>query len=850
MTEVTCMYRAEKVAFVCNWTEEHVGMLLDEMQAAAVGSVDGNVLVTARAGAGKTRVLTAHALFLQKHCGVPADRIMLLAFNRRAASEMESRLRDWLGDDIPHVMTFHALAYALVHPPQKLLFDDKDEGKQHLSEVTQKVIDEHVRHPDLANRIQDLMLEHFRADWSRITTGGYHLSEQEFLDYRYSLQHETLRGDRVSNFGQKAIANLLAEHDVSYWFERTIRWGGRRLRADFAVPRGAQPNLYIRFADSAHEDDNAAWQQLTAAVETGKFKGALLQYGPNDLTTLGEAGFAQRLCDDLREHGLKPRRLSTDELWRAVSDRAIDSFTQAMVNFVGRCRQRAWSIEDLVQHATHRKMNGDVSNYEIEFYRIGRYVYAGYLARLERDNREDFNGLMLRAAEKVQDGTTRFERKGNAGDLRDIDYLHIDEYQDFSRSFHDLTSAMRVTNPDMTVFAVGDDWQAINGFAGSDLAYFRNFGEHFSPARKLSITQNYRSSRRIVEASNALLTDEDEPAQAVNEDDGLVRVCNLDKFGPTPLEREILRARKHRNGPETDEHEIAVARIAQWLAQTGEVALLNRTRDPDALLGSTLKAAQAALRELVADGLYDNISVDTAHSYKGLESDSVVILDAVANHYPLIHPHWIFGQIFGDTLASVEAAELRLFYVAVSRARQRLIICTQHAKRSPFFDMIQKANGFSELDINVLAPITRDTSDHCEVRVFDSYSVKDQLKLDEFNFVDHADSSHKHWSRVMPREEVTEDWITKAPWNNGLVRIEVYDHRNNPIWSSGERHNATKLSQTDPFQRADSLAITNKAYTTSSTADPEQWTLSGSVDRDLSAVPTAVHHARSGRDVR
>lgn len=144
-------HKREKQRFVSHWADERYELALDEEQAAAVGTVNGNVLVTARAGSGKTRVLTARALFLHKHCGVPAHRMMLLAFNRRAASEMEGRLRKWLGDDIPHVMTFHALAYALVHPSERLLYDDKDEGRQHLSEVTQQVIDEHVRHPRLGD---------------------------------------------------------------------------------------------------------------------------------------------------------------------------------------------------------------------------------------------------------------------------------------------------------------------------------------------------------------------------------------------------------------------------------------------------------------------------------------------------------------------------------------------------------------------------------------------------------------------------------------------------------------------------------------------------------------------------
>ena len=790
----TGSYKREKRKFVAHWADEHHNLPLDEEQAAAVGTVQGNALVTARAGSGKTRVLTARALFLHKHCGIPASRIMLLAFNRRAASEMESRLREWLGDDIPHVMTFHALAHALVHPSQKLLYDDKNEGKQHLSEVTQEVIDEHVRDPIWMYRIQALMLEHFRADWNQIESGGYHLSGEEFLQYRYSLQHETLKGHRASNFGQKVIANLLIEHGVQYRFNSSFTWGGRRMYADFVIQHRTKQSLYIHFVNSDRSENQPSRQTLKDSIDSGKFKGTLLEYNREQLEALGESGFMQRLCSDLREHELKPRRLDPDELWLEVRAHAIKIFTRAMVTFVGRCRQRAWSINDLDQQAMQRKANPDASDYEVEFYRIGRSIYKTYLSTLDTENLEDFNGMMLKAAETVRRGTIRFERKGNAGDLRQIDYLHIDEYQDFSPSFHDLTSAMRTTNPNMTIFAVGDDWQAINGFAGSDLTYFHNFDQHFANAQHVSITRNYRSRMRIVAASNALLTAADEPSQAVNTNQGTVEVCDLNGINPTAIELEICGTGKH----VVDEYEVAVARIAQWLAKAGEVALLNRTRDPDALAGSTPKTAQTSLREMLEEELRENITVDTAHSYKGLESDSVVVLDAIANHYPLIHPHWIFGQIFGDTLESIQAAELRLFYVAVSRARNRLIICTQDAKRSPFLDTIQSACHFPTLDLNDLPPVAQKASDFCEVQVFDAYEVRDRLRHEGFKFVDSTEGRRPYWSKVKPSAEVTDDWIAKAPWNDERVRIEVYDHTNMCIYLS-EDGDDTGLAEADPF---------------------------------------------------
>ena len=58
------------------------------------------------------------------------------------------------------------------------------------------------------------------------------------------------------------------------------------------------------------------------------------------------------------------------------------------------------------------------------------------------------------------------------GDLKQIRYVLIDEYQDFSELFYRLVQAVREQNPRARFFCVGDDWQAINGFAGSDLRFF------------------------------------------------------------------------------------------------------------------------------------------------------------------------------------------------------------------------------------------------------------------------------------------------------------------------------------------------------------------------------------------
>ncbi|MHC5726298.1 MAG: UvrD-helicase domain-containing protein, partial [Nostoc sp.] len=173
-------YQYQKLSYVQSWVKTNLNTSPDLEQAAAIGAVEGHIQVVARAGSGKTSTLVNRALFLQKHCGVAPNEILLLAFNRKAAEEIRERLTLQLQSSIPHVMTFHALAYALVHPEKSILFNERD-GQQNKAQALQTVIYEYHRKPDVYEKIRVLMMANFREDWERIAWGGYDKSPEEML---------------------------------------------------------------------------------------------------------------------------------------------------------------------------------------------------------------------------------------------------------------------------------------------------------------------------------------------------------------------------------------------------------------------------------------------------------------------------------------------------------------------------------------------------------------------------------------------------------------------------------------------------------------------------------------------
>lgn len=152
------------------------------------------------------------------------------------------------------------------------------------------------------------------------------------------------------------------------------------------------------------------------------------------------------------------------------------------------------------------------------------------------------------------------------GDLSRLRYVLIDDFQDFSRTFYELSKAFRDCNAGVEFFCVGDDWQAINGFAGSDLRFFSRFDEYFANTSECGITTNYRSTRSVVVLGNAVMHGRG-IAAAASEEAGEIAVGWLNEFRPAAAEHD-----RH-NG---DEVTPALLRVVRSLLDRGLDVVLPR----------------------------------------------------------------------------------------------------------------------------------------------------------------------------------------------------------------------------------------------------------------------------------
>lgn len=810
-----------RVKFVKDWLAVHSpsqdGKLpnLDTEQALSVASVNGNIQVIARAGSGKTTTLVLRAFFLIKHCNINPHELLLLAFNRKAAQEVRKKLmfllsgvpesqlakkidelkkrnsRDAIATleakaieqlitqhdiSLPNVFTFHALAYAIVHPEESPLFDSED--NQSLSRLTQGIIDDYLRDSKHQAEIKHLMMAHFKEDWIRIVSGGYEQDKATFLQYRRSLPQQSLKGEYVKSYGEKLIADFLFEHDIDYKYERNHTWNNINYRPDFTLFKTAKSGVIIEYFGLKGDPDYDEMSDKKQQYWKDKNNWNLLFYTQVNIAEQSNENFLNHLKKDIEAQGFICNKLSDEDIWQRCKERAIDRFTAAMVAFIGRCRKESLTEDEMALKYNNYKTSSEV---ESQFLRFSTRFYTDYLNTLKNTGEDDFDGLIQKASSILTQGKTTFETKSTTGELSNLKYLFIDEYQDFSHLFNELIQSIKKASPKVNLFCVGDDWQAINGFAGSNLKYFKEINRYIKEPKKLEITTNYRSPTPIVELGNKLMQGLGTPAKANKSHSCTLNLVDMANYKPVRLELE-----RHSGDIITP----AVLRIInQSLLKEQDVVLLCRKNSicgyvfwgaSEIQLGNLrgLEKYLQFIRSFFPEEQRNKITISTSHRYKGLEKPTVIVMDLVKRCYPLIHPDWVFHRFFGTTLETIIEEERRLLYVALTRAKKDLFIITDTKEPSPFFDNIRSATFMNAIQWDNCPPFVaegqvRRVSVHIKNFQYaensGTFPIKDLLNASGYRWR----AVSKTWEKTFPMEEFDINILTSEIWYSAATNLQV-----------------------------------------------------------------------------
>lgn len=397
----------------------------------------------------------------------------------------------------------------------------------------------------------------------------------------------------------------------------------------------------------------------------------------------------------------------------ALNENEIEKLTDMMTQFINRAQQKYLGSKVTVAEVAERYLaENEVSGRERLFIELGVECFRRYHWYLLDAKRglmgfsqygTDFNLIVSWASKMIYSGRPEVEKL-----LSQKKYILIDEYQDFSQLFLAAVEAIRSVAPDAKLFVVGDDWQAINRFAGSEVEYFRNFEGYFGKdLRRYEISTNYRCDKEVVSLARRFVCrsmKEKGNFRAFSREQGKVVVAKPQEtevgYALVPydlrvsVEDRILREAVIRTGCVVVKK--AVVRYLKTVVeiirenlegrgrvQAKEIMILHRNNEMNiggvslAGFGRGLKWGLDRLGVLSEEEFDDKVRLMTMHKSKGLEADVVVILEADEGVIPKTHPDTILYRMFGETEDIALDDQKRLFYVAMTRAKHRLYILSE-----------------------------------------------------------------------------------------------------------------------------------------------------------------------------
>ncbi|KRB50392.1 helicase IV [Rhizobium sp. Root708] len=649
--------------------------LTPEQRLSVVVDEDAT-LVLAGAGSGKTSVITAKAAYLVKAGIRQPDEILLLAFAKNAAEEMSERVEVRSG--VPIVArTFHAIAYDIIGSVEgsKPALADHATDDVKFTHLIKQILKDLVRALSEVSRAIIQWFAHFlvepKTEWDFRTKHDFY-THMEKQDLR------TLQGEKVKSYEELQIANWLYENGVEYEYEpdykHKIRGTGRRdycpdfrltesgvYIEHFGVRRqkvadGSERLLTAPFINRDEYLRSMEWKrEVHAAHETVLIETYSYERQEGRLLT----ALAEKLAPHVT---LNPR--SADTIFdRVVELNQVDAFSQLLGTFLRKFKSGGYSVADCEAKSERMKLG----NRAKAFLAVFTPVFEEYQKSL--GGRIDFEDMILRAAQYAESG--RY--------VSPFRHILVDEFQDISQSRARLVKALKAQHPDVRVFAVGDDWQSIFRFAGSDIHLMRHFGEEFGGSfngktgvhRTVDLGRTFRSIDQIALAARAFVLKN--PAQiskqivpAGNATEPAIRIVMTSKNEEAKKLGEVLA-------------EIS-AKIES--ANTASVLLLGRYRfiEPD-------------IRDLQRRFSRLRISFKTIHASKGLEADHVIVLNADSGRmgFP--------SEIVDDPLLTLvspdeelfeNAEERRVMYVAMTRARRTLTIMASNSRPSSFVTELAK----------------------------------------------------------------------------------------------------------------------------------------------------------------
>ncbi|WP_353614534.1 UvrD-helicase domain-containing protein [Mangrovibacter phragmitis] len=661
---------------------------LTEEQARAVICFDNRVQVIAAAGSGKTSTMVAKAAYAIYRGIVDPERIVLLAFNKKAAEELKDRARksfERLGMEGVSVeaSTFHSLGLHIIGKATGEKPDIPEWATATSPEGFRKL-------NDIVNQLKDRS-PIFCTQWDLFRfVFGKHLNMfgspeiADVWDEQGNGRICTIRGESVKSQEECMIANWLFYNGVEYHYEEPYKYQTanedyRQYKPDFYYPeiklyhehfaldkQGLPPANFDGYLDGVHWKRKIHREMGTELFET-------TSYG------LREGNDFKRIESELTKRGIILKPNSDREVPKG-GQKPMES--QALIGlvctFISHLKSNCLTIPAIYQRLDDMPESTDKYRYQM-FLNIAVPIMEAREAALAAESCIDFEDMLNLAAEYLESG--RCEAP--------YELVMADEFQDSSQARARLCRAL-VQKPGRFLFAVGDDWQSINRFAGADVSVMTRFLQWFGHGQVLKLERTFRCPQVLCNVSSTFISKN--PNQIPKQVHSL-----------TPAQGPVLTAFQ------VDSQDKMAGAIDQFVMKLAE-GIRSGSIQPGQLgkvsvyiLGRYNNDRQYVPGRQARFNRWVDVSFLTIHRSKGSEADYVILPNMVSFTRGRSFPN---TQAYDPvlTLAMPDddnfplGEERRLFYVALTRARRSVAMFTVKGRYSTFLNELKEDGAVSVTD--------------------------------------------------------------------------------------------------------------------------------------------------------
>ncbi len=652
-------YYKNRIEFFNDYCKNVEGYNLDNSQLDSIVHEDKNQLVIAGAGCGKTTTIIGKVKYLLNSNFAKPNEILLLSFTNASANEMKKRIEKELNIDNFSCYTFHKLGLEIIKKSTK---KDVKIFQENLNKFIKDKLKELIESDDYFNKL----LKFFTIYVHNIKDEFDFNNEFEYQEYLKTNPPTTLKGEVVKSYGELEIANFLYLNNIDYIYEKEYENDvGTKYCPDFYLKND---KIYIEYfgidknknvpkyfngkeGKSAKEiyNEGIKWKKKIHK-ENGTKLIDLYYYEKQDNMLL------EKLKEKLKNQKVFMKPKTKEEIWNEIQSNNIgilDEISRIFETIINLIKSNNYSFDELYILAEHNLQKNSIK----ATFDLVKPIYNMYEEELKETNTIDFNDMINMSSKCIEDGKYNHNFK----------YVIVDEYQDISKARYNLLISLRKNN-DYKLFCVGDDWQSIYRFSGSDVALIINFEKYFGKTYISKIQKTYRFSQKLAEISEKFVTKN--PQQIRKELIG----NNIQDF---PI-----------NVVNAYNEEYCIKFLEEKLSsfeKNSTVYLLGRYNFDIDVLKNNYKYklkynTETGLVDIIFSQRRDlKISFLTVHKSKGLQADYVVILNNKKN-----------GMGFPSKLTDIPAItvllnecndfeyaeERRVFYVALTRCKKKVFLLT------------------------------------------------------------------------------------------------------------------------------------------------------------------------------